>query len=103
MGSHVSITSTLDITKTLALSAYPHPNSPQQCGVRENSLHFPRGHSLEGGISGGEDSEGPGLGEEGDQAGELEGGDEGGEERVEDQEVQQGAAGAAVMRHSSGQ
>ena len=66
-------------------------------------MHFARGHSLEGGISGGEDSEGPGLSEEDNQAGELEGSDEGGEERVEDQEIQQGAAGGAVMRHSSGQ
>ena len=66
-------------------------------------MHFPRGHALEGGISGGEQGEGPGLREEGDQAGQLEGGDEGGEQGVEDQEVEQRAAGGAVMGHSVSQ
>ena len=88
---------------TLNFLHYPGSNSPQKCGVRENSLHFARGHTLEGGISGGEHGEGAGLREEGDQAGQLEGGDEGGEQGVEDQEVEQRAAGGAVMGHSVSQ
>ena len=94
----------VDITNDFTSLLYPGgSNSPQKFGVRENSLHFPRSHALEGGIGGGEHGEGPGLREEGDQAGQLEGGDEGGEQGVEDQEVEERAAGGAVMGDSVGQ
>ena len=60
-------------------------------------FYLSRQHGVKGCVGGSEDCEGPVLSEETNEAGELESRQEGGEDGVEEEEVVEGAGGAAPV------